>query len=170
MPNLCRKYRNNPKGGTASLRSRTCVKRNALFGARFKGLSLHLLYQKGNSDTYQNGLGYISDTYPNPYLPVTVPPLWLFILKIEIQRSCKCALRVAPCLIAQEGEEEDAWLKPEERVQLYQERIFAVLEMYSIKQCTSASADRGPRSTLLFVCCSLSTCLSLSLYFSQLLF
>ena len=36
------------KGGTASLRSRTCVKRNAVFGARFKGLSfslsLYLLY------------------------------------------------------------------------------------------------------------------------------
>ena len=27
------------------------------------------------SDTYQNGLGYISDTYPNPYPLVTVPPL-----------------------------------------------------------------------------------------------
>ena len=26
------------------------------------------------SDTYQNGLGYISDAYPNPYPPVTVPP------------------------------------------------------------------------------------------------
>ena len=36
--------RNNRKGGTASLRSRTCVKRNAVFGARFKGLSLYFLY------------------------------------------------------------------------------------------------------------------------------
>ena len=41
-------FRNNRKGGTASLRSRTCVKRNAVFGARFKGLSLYFLYQKGN--------------------------------------------------------------------------------------------------------------------------
>ena len=31
---------------------------------------------KGESDTYQNGLGCISDTYPNPYPPVTVPPLF----------------------------------------------------------------------------------------------
>ena len=30
---------------------------------------------KRESDTYQNGLGYISDTYPNPYPLVTVPPL-----------------------------------------------------------------------------------------------
>ena len=36
------------RGDTASLRSRTCVKRNAVFGARFKGLSLYVLYQKGN--------------------------------------------------------------------------------------------------------------------------
>ena len=41
-------YRNNRNGGTASLRSRTCVKRNAVCGARFKGLSLCFLYQKGN--------------------------------------------------------------------------------------------------------------------------
>ena len=65
--------RNNRKGGTACLRSRKCVKRNAVFGAHFKGLSLFFLYHK--SDTYQNGLGYISDTYPNPYPPVTAPPL-----------------------------------------------------------------------------------------------
>ena len=26
---------------------------------------------KRESDTYQNGLGYMSDTYPNPYPPVT---------------------------------------------------------------------------------------------------
>ena len=39
--------RNNRKGGTASLRSRTCVKRNAAFGTRFKGLSLYFPYQKG---------------------------------------------------------------------------------------------------------------------------
>ena len=62
------------RGGTASLRSRTCVKRNAVFGARFEGLSLCSLYQKRESDTYQNRLGYISDTYLRPYLPVTVPP------------------------------------------------------------------------------------------------
>ena len=30
---------------------------------------------KWEIDTYQNGLGYISDTYPNPYPPLTVPPL-----------------------------------------------------------------------------------------------
>ena len=36
------------KGGTASLRSRTCAKHNAVFSARFKSLSLYFLYQKGN--------------------------------------------------------------------------------------------------------------------------
>ena len=29
---------------------------------------------------YQNGLGDISDTYPNPYLPVTVPPLIIILM------------------------------------------------------------------------------------------
>ena len=42
--------------GTASLRSRTCVKRNAVFGARFKGLSLESLYQKGNLIRIKTGL------------------------------------------------------------------------------------------------------------------
>ena len=41
------------------MRSRTCVKRNAGFGARFKGLSLYFLYQKGNLIRIKMGL----DTY-----------------------------------------------------------------------------------------------------------
>ena len=52
-------YRNNRKGGTASLRSRTCVKRNAAFGARFKDLSLYFLYQQGHLIRIKTGL----DTY-----------------------------------------------------------------------------------------------------------
>ena len=52
-------FRNTRKGGTASLRSRTCAKHNAVFGARFKGLSLHFLYQKGNLIRIKTGL----DTY-----------------------------------------------------------------------------------------------------------
>ena len=36
------------RGGTASLRSRTCVKRNVAFGARFKGLSLYFYIKMGN--------------------------------------------------------------------------------------------------------------------------
>ena len=48
--------RNNRKGGTASLRLGTCVKRNAVFGARFKGLSLYFLYQKGNLIRIKTGL------------------------------------------------------------------------------------------------------------------
>ena len=47
---------NNRKGGTASLRSRTRVKRNALSGARFKGLSLYFLYQEGNLIRIKTGL------------------------------------------------------------------------------------------------------------------
>ena len=48
--------RNNRKGGTASLRSRTCVKRNVAFGARFKGLSLYFLYQNWKLIRIKTGL------------------------------------------------------------------------------------------------------------------
>ena len=51
--------RNNRKGGTASLRSRTCVKRNVVSGARFKGLSLYFIYQQRNLIRIKTGL----DTY-----------------------------------------------------------------------------------------------------------
>ena len=74
-------FRNHRKGGTASLRSRRCVKRNAVFVARFMGLSLYFLHQKGIWHV-SNEFGYISDMYPTPYPPVTAPPLWLF------QRCC----------------------------------------------------------------------------------
>ena len=43
-------------------------------------LSLCRVSIKRESDTYQNGLGYISDTYPNPYPLVTVSPLCDYIL------------------------------------------------------------------------------------------
>ena len=59
-------------GGTGSLLSHACVKRNAVFGARFKCLPLYFSASRRESDTYQNGLGHISDTYPNPYPPVMV--------------------------------------------------------------------------------------------------
>ena len=52
-------FLNNRKASTASLCSRTCVKRNAVFGARFKGLSLYFLSQKGNLIRIKMGL----DTY-----------------------------------------------------------------------------------------------------------
>ena len=51
--------RNNRKGGTASLRSRTCVRRNAVFGARSKGLSLYFSYQKEHLTRIKTGV----DTY-----------------------------------------------------------------------------------------------------------
>ena len=49
-------FRNNRIGGTTSLRSRTCVKRSAVFGAHFKSLSLYFLYQKGNLIRIKTGL------------------------------------------------------------------------------------------------------------------
>ena len=45
-----------------------------LWSVHAKGSFSVFLYQKGNSDTYQNGLGYISDTYPNPYPLITYLP------------------------------------------------------------------------------------------------
>ena len=51
------KNQNNRKGGTASLRSRTRVKRNVAFCARFKGLSLYFLYQNGKFIRIKTGLG-----------------------------------------------------------------------------------------------------------------
>ena len=54
-----RSLQNNRKGGTASLRSRTCTKRNVAFGARFNVLSLHFLYQNGKLIRIKTGL----DTY-----------------------------------------------------------------------------------------------------------
>ena len=51
-----RSGRNNRKEGTASLRSRMCVKRNAVFGARFEGLSVYFPYQKGNLIRIKMGL------------------------------------------------------------------------------------------------------------------
>ena len=53
--------------------TRTCVKRNAVFGARLRVFLSVFSKSKRESDMYQNGLGYISDTYPNLYPPVTVP-------------------------------------------------------------------------------------------------
>ena len=89
--------RNNRKGGTASLRSRTCLKRNAVFGARFKGFFFVFSISKRESDTYQNGLGYISDTYPNPYPPGRGTPL-MIILILGSQRGSLCELQTHPNL------------------------------------------------------------------------
>ena len=53
------KDRSNRKGETVSLRARTCVKRNVVSGARFKGLSLYFLYQRRSLIRIKTGL----DTY-----------------------------------------------------------------------------------------------------------
>ena len=45
-PHFAHMHRNNRKGGAASLRARTCVKRSVAFRARFEGLSLYFLYIK----------------------------------------------------------------------------------------------------------------------------
>ena len=68
-------YRNNPKGGTASLRSRTCIKRNAVFGARLKGLSLYFRYGKGNLIRIKTGLDTYLIRIQTRTPPVTVPPI-----------------------------------------------------------------------------------------------
>ena len=70
-------FRNNRKGGTASLRSRTCINRNAVFSAHFKGLSLYFLYQKGNLILTKTGLDTYLIRIQTRTPPVTVPPLWL---------------------------------------------------------------------------------------------
>ena len=64
-----------PKGGYRKLtfahvrQAKRCVR--CTFQGSFSVFSI----SKWEIDTYQNGLGYMSDTYPNPYHPVTVPPL-----------------------------------------------------------------------------------------------
>ena len=47
------------KRGVPQAYVRTCVKRNAVFGARFKGISLYFLDQKGKLIRIKTGL----DTY-----------------------------------------------------------------------------------------------------------
>ena len=37
---------------------------------------------KWEIDTYQNGLGYMSDTYPNPYPPCDGTPLMIILVKV----------------------------------------------------------------------------------------
>ena len=70
--------RNNQKGGYRKLtlahvrQAQRCVR--CTFWGSFSAFSI----SKMGSDTCQNGFGCISDTYPNPYPPFTVPPLWLF--------------------------------------------------------------------------------------------
>ena len=63
------------RGGTASLRSRTCIKRNGAFGARFKGLSLYFLYQNGKLIRIKTGLDTCLIRIRTRTPPVTVPPL-----------------------------------------------------------------------------------------------
>ena len=105
-PGCCRNVRNSREGGIAggiaSLRSRTCVKRNAVFRARFKGLSLHFLYQKRNliriktgSDTY---LIHIQNLYPGTVPPCHGTPT-MIILRLcdSCPRHCRQKLH-ARCL------------------------------------------------------------------------
>ena len=61
---LCRNSRNNRKGVPQAY-VRACASSATLCCTSLS---------KRASDTYQNGLGYITDTYPNPYPPVMVPP------------------------------------------------------------------------------------------------
>ena len=65
------------RGGTASLRSHTCVKRNAVSGARFKGLSLYFLYQKRNLIHIKMGLDAYLIRIQNPYPPCHGSPLMI---------------------------------------------------------------------------------------------
>ena len=78
--------RNNRKGGTASLRLRTCVKRNAVFGARFKGLSLYFLYQKGNLMRIKRAwihIWYVSKPVP----PCPGPPPMIILVGSPVRLS-----------------------------------------------------------------------------------
>ena len=72
-------YRNHRKRGTASSRSRMCVKRTAVFGALFKGLCLQYIYISKKGIWYVSKRAWIHVWYVSkPVPPVTVPPLWLF--------------------------------------------------------------------------------------------
>ena len=83
--------RNNRKGGTASLRSRTCVKRNAAFGARFKGLSLYFYIKMGNWYVSKRAWIHIW------YVSKPVPPLWRYPPYDYSKEECKWALPRKNC-------------------------------------------------------------------------
>ena len=76
------------KGGTASLRSCTRVKRNAVFGARSKGISLLFVYQNGNLIRIKTGLDthLIGIHTRTPPCQVT-PPMIILIVKFCQQIS-----------------------------------------------------------------------------------
>ena len=92
--------RSNPKGGTASLRSRACIKRNAAFGARFEGLSLYFLYQKGNLIRIKTGLHtYLIRiqicTPPSRYPPYDCSKMQQFFDLCELSRPMNyCATTI----------------------------------------------------------------------------
>ena len=75
------KNRNNRKGGTASLRSRTRVKRNALFSARFKRLSLYFRYKQGNLIRINTGLDTFSIRIQTGTPLSQYPPLVIVLKK-----------------------------------------------------------------------------------------
>ena len=81
LPHLECAHRNDRKRGTASLRSRTCAKRNAVFGARFKSLFLHFLNQKGNPIRIKTGLETYLICIQTRTPPVTVPPFMITLCK-----------------------------------------------------------------------------------------
>ena len=55
------------------------VSSTALCSVHLLRVFLCIFYIKKESDTYQNGLGYIFDTYPNPYPPCHGAPLMIIL-------------------------------------------------------------------------------------------
>ena len=77
-------------------RARACVKRNAVFGARFKGLSLYCLFQQGNLIRIKTGwihIWYVSKPVPPCHgTPLMISKSWKCSRGCsgEVERSAGC--------------------------------------------------------------------------------
>ena len=86
------------KGGTASLRSRKCVKRNAVFGARFKSESGQGGWktQRGGKHTVNSAKNPSPKTFLDPHLRYVSPPPFFWRLSVISLKKKEAPTRPTP--------------------------------------------------------------------------